>query len=106
MPSVGVSSPYDSFNFTTVENNSGGGATVSVLDLGTESRAEAWFYTQWNEDEGSTEPEQTSVQIGTTVALITDTAENGASFAGPLRGLLAQCVAKAEKAAAGPFIEA
>ena len=39
VPSVGVSSPYDSFNFTTVENNSGGGATVSVLDLGTESRA-------------------------------------------------------------------
>lgn len=105
VPFVGASPPYDTFNFTTVENNAGGGATVSVIDLGTESKAEAWFYTQWNEDERSTAPEQDSVRIGATVALITDTAENGASFAGPLRGLLTRCVAKAEKAAAGPFIK-
>lgn len=105
VPVVGASPPYDTFNFTTVENDTGGGATVSVIDLGTESKAEAWFYTKWTENKEPTEPAQTSVRIGTTVVLITDTAENGASFAGPLRALLTRCVAKAEKAAAGPFIE-
>lgn len=77
VPSVGGSLPYDTFNFTTVEDNSGGGATVSVIDLGTESRAEAWFDNDWNESEADTTPLQESVRLGSTVALVTDSAENG-----------------------------